>query len=85
MLYNSRRKRMDRVLFDSRILSLVMRHLLDTPSALSRAALVNKLWFKISRDVLWYDIPAGAIRPMLFTLPEYKENQVRRGADLLRL
>ena len=66
-----------RVLSDPRILATILQHLLRTPSAFLNTSLVNKLWSTISTNIFWHDIPAGAIRPILFTLPEYRECHVR--------
>lgn len=71
-----------RVLSDRKILSEVFQSLSHLPHVLSCAARVNKLWFEVSTDVVWEDVPAGGIRPILFTIPEYHESRVRGGPYL---
>ena len=64
------------MLYDRRLLLAIFKFLRPVPSILARAACVNKLWYETAMDVLWADVPAGGIRPILNMLPEYFEHEV---------
>lgn len=66
----------ERVLFDGDLLAGILRELKDYPAALMRAARVNKSWFEVAMGVVWRDVPAGGIRPILHALPEFYEGNV---------
>ena len=66
----------NQVLSSSALLAKIFQHFEDQPSILTRLARVNEIWYQVAMDVLWRDIPAGGIRPILHVLPEYFEHKV---------